>query len=141
MKTRVITGIGIILVAIVLVALASFTPIYCIGIAALSVMATFELLRVFGVHKDWHISGPTYVFAGVFPIAAYLTKSRPDLRVTFILVFASVIFAFLVYLLGQKVKSFKFSVYKQGNVIWRWSKIHIIKMGFWHFDICLAFFC
>lgn len=106
MKTRVITSIGILVVAIALVALAS-TPVFCIGIAALAVMACFELLRVFNMHKDWHISGPTYVFAGVFPIAAYLTKSRPDLRVTFILVFASVIFAFLVYLLGVAVFSHK----------------------------------
>ena len=45
MKTRVITGIGIILVAIVLVALASFTPIYCIGMAALAV--TVEVGNVF----------------------------------------------------------------------------------------------
>ena len=106
MKTRVITGIGILVVAIALLAL-NFTPVFCMGIAALSVMACFELLRVFGMHKDWHISAPTYLFAGAFPLLAYLTKSRPDIRVTFILVFISVIFSFLVYLLGVAVFSHK----------------------------------
>ncbi len=106
MKTRVITGIGIFVVAAALLAL-NFTPVFCIGIAALSVMACFELLRVFGMHKDWHISAPTYAIAGAFPLLAYITKSRPDLRVTFILVFASVLFSFLVYLLGVSVFSHK----------------------------------
>ena len=104
MKTRVITGIGIILVAIVLVALASFTPIYCIGIAVLAVIATFELLRVFGVYKEWHISAPAYVLSAAFPFSAYFVGEE---RVKFILIMGSILFSFLVYLLGVAVFSHK----------------------------------
>lgn len=106
MKTRVITSIGILAVAIALVALA-FTPVFCIGIAVLSVIACFELLRVFGMHKDWHISAPTYVLAAVFPMAAYITKVVDGALMTFILILGSVIFSFLVYLLGVAVFSHK----------------------------------
>ena len=104
MKTRVITGIGIILVAIVLVALASFTPIYCIGIAVLAVIATFELLRVFGVYKEWHISAPAYVLSASLPLSAYFVGEE---RVKFILIMGSILFSFLVYLLGVAVFSHK----------------------------------
>ena len=104
MKTRVITGIGIVLVAIVLVALASFTPVYCIGMAALAVMATFELLRVFGVHKEWHISAPSYLLSAVFPFAAYFAG---DMKGKFVLIMGAVLFSFLVYLLGVAVFSHK----------------------------------
>ena len=104
MKTRVITGIGIIAVAMVLVALASFTPIYCIGMAALAVIASFELLRVFGVHKEWHISAPTYVLSAVFPFLAYFIGES---RGKFVLLMGAVLFSFLVYLLGVAVFSHK----------------------------------
>lgn len=104
MKTRVTTGIGIILVAIALVALASFTPIYCIGIAVLAVVATFELLRVFGVHKEWHISAPAYVLSAALPFSAYFVGEE---RVRFILIMGSILFSFLIYLLGVAVFSHK----------------------------------
>ena len=104
MKTRVITGIGIILAAIALVALAA-TPVYCIGIAALAVMASFELLRVFGVHKEWHISVPSYIISAVFPFAAYFIGEEE--RGTFVLIMGAVLFSFLVYLLGVAVFSHK----------------------------------
>lgn len=104
MKTRIITGIGIILVAIALVALASFTPIYCLGMSALAAIATFELLRVFGVHKDWHISAPAYALAVAFPFAAYFVG---DSKAKFVLIMGSALFSFLVYLLGVAVFSHK----------------------------------
>ena len=104
MKTRVITGIGIIVVAIALVALASFTPIYCIGMAVLAVIASFELLRVFGVHKEWHISAPTYVLSAVLPFSAYFAT---DFRGKYVLAVGAVLFSFLVYLLGVAVFSHK----------------------------------
>ena len=104
MKTRVITGIGIILVAIALVALASFTPVYCIGMAVLAVIASFELLRVFGVHKEWHLSIPSYILSAVFPFVAYFAKED---RGVFILIMGAVLFSFLVYLLGVAVFSHK----------------------------------
>ena len=105
MKTRVITGIGILVVAILLVILAPFTPVFCIGIAALSVVASFELLRVFGIDKDWHISVPTYCIAAIFPLIAYFIKT--GMRAVFVLTLASVLFIFLVYLLGVAVFSHK----------------------------------
>ena len=104
MKTRVITGIGIILVAIALVALASFTPIYCIGMATLAVIATFELLRVFGVHKEYHIAIPSYILAAALPFAAYFVDEE---RAKFVLIIGAVLFSFLVYLLGVAVFSHK----------------------------------
>ena len=105
MKTRVITAIGILAVAIILLILAPTTPVFCIGIAVLSVMACFELLRVFGIHKDWHISAPTYAIAAAFPFAVWFVSD--EMRATFILIMASIIFMFLVYLLGVAVFSHK----------------------------------
>lgn len=108
MKTRIITGICIVAVAIGLVLSASSTPIFCIGIALLSAMAAFELMRVFGVHKEWHISIPTYAISGALPAAAYVTKDRgADARMTFILVAVSLVFTYLVYLLAVAVFSHK----------------------------------
>ncbi len=108
MKTRVITGIGILVVAISLVILAQFTPIFCIGMAALAVMASFELLRVFGIHKDWHISVPTYGLAAAFPFAAYFIRETiKENLAEFIIILASALFIFLVYLLGAAVFSHK----------------------------------
>ena len=105
MKTRVITGIGILIVAIILLILAPTTPVFCIGIATLAVMACFELLRVLGVHKNWHISVPTYAIAAAFPFASWFAKDGHE--VAFVLILASVIFMFLVYLLGVAVFSHK----------------------------------
>ena len=105
MKTRVITGIGILVVAVLLVVLAPFTPIFCIGMSVLAVMASFELLRVFGIHKDWHISAPSYLLAAALPFAAYFVTD--ETRVKFILIEAAIIFIYLVYLLGAAVFSHK----------------------------------
>ena len=105
MKTRVITAIGILVVAVLLVIAAPYTPLFCIGMSALAVMASFELLRVFGIHKDWHISAPSYIFAAAFPFAAYFITNEN--RATFILIMASVLFIFLIYLLGVAVFSHK----------------------------------
>ncbi len=105
MKTRVITGIGILVVAVLLVVLAPFTPVFCIGMSVLAVMASFELLRVFGIHKDWHISAPSYLLAATLPFAAYFVTD--ETRVKFILIEAAIIFIYLVYLLGAAVFSHK----------------------------------
>jgi phosphatidate cytidylyltransferase len=105
MKTRVITGIGIFVVAVLLVVLAPFTPVFCIGMSVLAVMASFELLRVFGIHKDWHISAPSYLLAAALPFAAYFVTD--ETRVKFILIEAAIIFIYLVYLLGAAVFSHK----------------------------------
>lgn len=105
MKTRVITGIGIFVVAVLLVVLAPFTPIFCIGMSVLAVMASFELLRVFGIHNDWHISAPSYLLAAALPFAAYFVTD--ETRVKFILIEAAIIFIYLVYLLGAAVFSHK----------------------------------
>ena len=105
MKTRVITGIGILVVAVLLVVLAPFTPIFCIGMSVLAVMASFELLRVFGIRKDWHISAPSYLLAAALPFAAYFVTD--ETRVKFILIEAAIIFIYLVYLLGAAVFSHK----------------------------------
>lgn len=108
MKTRIITGICIFAVAIGLVLLAPTTPVFCIGIALLSAMAAFELMRVFGVHKEWHISIPTYSVSGALPAAAYVTKDADEAtRTAFILIAVSVIFTYLVYLLAVAVFSHK----------------------------------
>lgn len=117
MKTRVITSIGILVVAIGLVISAPYTPVFCIGMAILAVMASFELLRVFGADKLWHISIPTYCVAAAFPFAAYFIKEAKTITKEglskFIIVLAAVLFIFLVYLLGVAVfshKKIKFSL-------------------------------
>ncbi len=106
MKTRVITGVGIFVVAVLLIILAPFTPVFCIGMAALALAATFEILRVFGVNKEWHIAAPSYLLSLALPFSAYFVKDG-EARIIFILIMASVLFSFLVYLLGVAVFSHK----------------------------------
>ena len=96
MKQRVLTSIGIGIVGIPIIVLSKFI-VYPIFLGLLSAIAVWELLRVFGLHKRYEVSVPAYVIAALLPTFAHDTFTKGD-EIKYILVVASVIFAYLLYL-------------------------------------------
>ena len=96
MKQRVLTSIGIGIVGIPIIVLSKFI-VYPIFLGLLSAIAVWELLRVLGLHRRYVVSVPAYVIAAILPVFAHDTFTKGD-EIKYILVVASVIFAYLLYL-------------------------------------------
>jgi phosphatidate cytidylyltransferase len=79
--------------------------VYSIGFSALAVIATFELLRVIGVHKKPLIVIPAYLFATAFPITAFFVNNDNNTRLMFILALAAAIYVYMMWLMGISVFS------------------------------------
>ena len=96
MKERVLTAIGIGIVGIPIIMFSRFI-VYPIFLGLLSVIAVWELLRVFGFEKRYEISIPAYLVAGLLPVFAhdYFTHGE---RISYLLIVGVVIFSFLLYL-------------------------------------------
>lgn len=94
MKTRIITSVIIVAIAIPAFLLSGYI-VYPIILALLSALTAFELLRVFGYHKRPAVAIPSYLLAISMPIAAYFIAS--DYTVFFI-VCAAALYAYLLYL-------------------------------------------
>lgn len=99
MKTRVITAIAI-LAVVIPIAIFSHTAVYPIAMAVFAVMAVFEMLRVIGVEKRYAISVPAYLMAVTLPLLHFFVGMEQK---DYILLLASVIFAYLLYLSGVAV--------------------------------------
>ena len=97
MKERLITGIGIGIVGIPVLLFSRYI-VYPIFLGLLSVIAVWELLRVFGVGKKYAVSIPAYIIAGVFPIFAHDSFISWDKHSDYLLLIAAVMFAYLMYL-------------------------------------------
>ena len=102
MKTRTITAAFILLVTVPLVLLSHFIT-YSIALGILSLMATFELLRVLGMERRWAVSVPAYVLATVLPFASYFVESSNTF--VYLLTIAALAFFYLIYLMGVSVFS------------------------------------
>ena len=102
MKTRTITSVFILLVMIPIILLSKFI-IYPIALSALAVMATFEILRALGVEKNWYLSIPAYILAGVFPFASYFVTAQSSF--TYLLTIAALIYIYMIYTMGVSVFS------------------------------------
>ncbi len=70
--------------------------IFPIALGLLALIGVFELLRVLGISKNYFLSAPAYLFALAGPILAYFFAT--DYKATFILAFAGVLFAYLIYM-------------------------------------------
>ena len=66
MKVRVLTAIGIGVVGIPIL-IFSDTVVYPIALGLLSLLAVWELLRVFGLHKKYTVSVPSYLISALLP--------------------------------------------------------------------------
>lgn len=102
MKTRTITAAFIVLVTVPLIILSEFI-IYALALSALSVMATFEILRVFGLERVWLVSVPAYILGSTLPFACYFVTD--DMLYLYLLTIAALLFAYLIYLMGVAVFS------------------------------------
>ncbi len=101
MKTRVITSILIVLVAIPTFLLSGYI-VYPIVLALLAGISVFELLRVQGCGKSPAIAIPSYLIALALPIAAFFAGGH---IMQFFLICAIIIYAFLLYMLVLSVFS------------------------------------
>lgn len=102
MKNRLITSIAIIVLGLLLVVFSSYI-VYPIVLAAISVIALFEILRVMKSHKEWAISIPAFIFTPVFPILAYFIKG--EWTVYYLLILAAYLFVYMMWLMGVSVFS------------------------------------
>ena len=101
-KTRVITGIFILLVTVPLVLFSEYIT-YSIALGILSVIATFEILRVLGVHKQRRIAIPAYILAAALPFASYFISTES--AYVYLLAIFALVFAYLMYLMGVAIFS------------------------------------
>ena len=97
MKERVLTGIGIGVVGIPVLVFSRYI-IYPIFLGLLAAIAVWELLRVFGLHKRYVISIPAYLIALAMPVFAHDYFVPNYEQKEYLLILATVIFAYLLYL-------------------------------------------
>ena len=102
MKIRTITAVFIVIVMLPLVLFSKYI-IYPIALAALSLMAAYEILRVIGVDKQWLVSVPAYIFAPILPFACFFVTD--GMSYVYLLTIAGLMFFYLIYLMGVAVFS------------------------------------
>lgn len=105
MRTRVITAIFIILVTAPL-CLFSHTVAWPVFVAAMSVMAVFEMLGCVGTRRKIAVSAPALLMAAVFPFALRYGGASYDV----LLIFVIAMFVYLIYL-------FAISVFSHGKLV------------------------
>lgn len=102
MKTRTITSVFILLVTVPIILLSQYV-IYPIALSALAVVATYEILHAIGVDRNWYLSVPAFILAGVFPFASYFVTSESSF--TYLLTIAALIYVYMIYIMGVSVFS------------------------------------
>ena len=102
MKQRLITA-ALIVVAMVCVLLLSWTYVFPAVLSLLAVLAIFEVLRVFNMHKHYSVSVAAYILALALPIAAYVMVDIGYTVWQYVLVMALALFCFMFYLFGVSV--------------------------------------
>lgn len=98
MKQRILTGIGIALIAIPILIFSGYI-IYPIALSLLAVTALFEVYRVIGQQNNLYLTVPAYAVAAVFPVLTFYLFAKGEYTYPFILyILAVVLFAYLFYL-------------------------------------------
>ena len=77
--------------------------VFPLAMAALAVVALFEILRVMGCHKEWAVSIPAFFIAPVFPILTFFVKGEWVLY--FLLALAACLFVYMMWLMAVSVFS------------------------------------
>ncbi len=114
MKQRVITA-SVILLCLVPFFWFSDTVEYSLVLSVLSLIGTFEMLRVFGEEKHMILSFPAYILAVSLPVLSFLCVKNGWLSAKdYLLVLCALFFVYLLYL-------FFVAVLAQGEL--RFSKI------------------
>lgn len=99
MKERVITGIGIGVVGIPIVILSGYI-VYPIFLGLMALIGVWELLRVFGLNKNYEIAIPAYLISLLLPVFAHDSITPKEKQSGYLLIVATVMFAFLLYLVA-----------------------------------------
>lgn len=126
MKQRVLTSIGIGIVGLPILMLSKYV-VYPIFLGLLSVIAVWELLRVFGFQKRYEIFIPAYAISGLLPVFAheiFIGKNQG----AYLLIVAGVIFAFLLYLAATCVIG-KELILRRNEENGTTGKQHILEFG------------
>ena len=105
MRTRVITAIFIILITAPL-CLFSHTVAWPIFVAAMSVMAVFEMLGCVGTRRKLAVAVPALLIAAIFPFALRYCAAAYEI----LLIFMIAMFVYLIYL-------FTLSVFSHGKLV------------------------
>ena len=102
MKTRVITSIFILAVAIPVVVFSQYV-VYPIFLSLLSGLAVFEMLRVIGLHKCLRVAIPAYLIALAMPISSFFVPET--YRLIYLLLLFVLLFIYLIYIMAMAVFS------------------------------------
>lgn len=102
MKVRLLTALGIFIFGLPIILFSQYI-VYPIALGFLSAIAVWELLRVFGLHKTWVVSIPSYLVAFVMPVLTYWGLTPADRQTDYILILALVAFLYLLYLAAVAV--------------------------------------
>lgn len=92
-----LTALGMAVIGIPIIIFSKWI-VFPIALALLSVVATFEMMRVFGVHKKLVLSLPAYIIAAAMPILSYFDFARGEGRLNFLLIAVGTLFVYLIYL-------------------------------------------
>ena len=94
MKVRLLTSLGILVFGLPLLLLSAYI-VYPIALGVLSLIASWELLRVFGMCKKYAVSVPALAIAAAVPFFSSHEFVEADKQTEYILIMALVFFAFL----------------------------------------------
>ena len=101
MKTRIITALIFAAIGVPILFLSEYI-VFPIALALFSLLATVEMLRVFGVHKSYLIAEPSFIIAVVLPFLSYdkiATKIfGENYTLPYLTMMAGVFFVFLLFM-------------------------------------------
>jgi phosphatidate cytidylyltransferase len=104
MKVRLLTAFGIFVVGLPLLLLSEYI-VYPIALGILSAIAVWELLRVFGLHRKYFVSVPSYLVALLLPVFSSCKFVGQEEQRFYILVMALCLFGLLIWMAAVAVLS------------------------------------
>ena len=102
MKVRLLTALGIIVFGLPLLIFSEYI-VYPIALGVLSAIASWEVLRVLGLNRKYAVSIPSYILAALLPVFSYGYFFTPENQITYILILALSVFAYMLYLVTVSV--------------------------------------
>ena len=102
MKVRLLTALGIMVFGLPLLIFSEYI-VYPIALGVLSAIASWEVLRVLGLNRKYAVSIPSYIFAALLPVFSYGYFFTPENQITYILILALSVFAYMLYLVTVSV--------------------------------------
>lgn len=102
MKVRLLTALGIIVFGLPLLIFSEYI-VYPIALGVLSAIASWEVLRVLGLDRKYVVSIPSYILAALLPVFSYGYFFTPENQITYILILALSVFAYMLYLVTVSV--------------------------------------